>query len=393
MPLLCREVDVLWQALCPAYFWASPLHFFLFKPKTEPLRRCLSSYPHSYDTQIRKVPDSQYSKRGERAERYRKARDFFLRGRNAHVNAPKCTGTNSQKARRPRNKGFFSSQDASFNTVADTSRSSRSMFGLQEFAARWVPSAFKRDSPVPIPQKEGSDYVIKIENELEEPKIHHGGSNEVLNGVQAVKHFQDRADERPQKLGGGTIRDSLLAISEDYGVLSKPNQIPLEENLELKRPSPRASTASLRRTHGTSESELSTDVLYETLRKASADGDYIRIREVLRTLIENRGEQPNRRHYQAMLLGNTNAQHGTPAEVAHILQEMDTEGISLDSAAYHAILKVSLRSWVNSHVDIDHCRSLQYILTICYGGTCWKNFVSGGSISPMRVGKMSSLDC
>ncbi|KAI4197168.1 MAG: hypothetical protein LQ350_006112 [Teloschistes chrysophthalmus] len=341
MPLLCREVDVLWQALCPAYFWVSPIQYISFKPKTEPSRRCLSSHPQNYDAQIRKVLDSQYSKRGERAERYRRARDFFLRSRNARLISPDCTITNSQKARRSRDKSFFTGQDASFNTFADTSKASRSIFGLHELAARWVPSAFKRNPPVSIPQKERSDYKTEIKDSSEEPSVDNGGLNESLNEIQSVEKNQERPDERPQELMQATVNDSLLAISEDYGVLSKPKQIPMQEKpLELERPSPGVKTASPRRPQETRQSELSSDVLYEKLRKVSATGDYIRIHEILRTLIEERGEQPNRRHYQAMLLGNTNAQHGSPAEVAHILQQMEAEGISLDSAAYHAIIKV-----------------------------------------------------
>ncbi|KAL9583527.1 MAG: hypothetical protein Q9203_005048 [Teloschistes exilis] len=294
--------------------------------KSKPSRRCLSSHPQSYDAQIRKVLDSQYSKRGERAERYRRARDFFLRSRNARLNAPDYTITNSQKARRSRDKSFFTSQDASFNTFADTSKASRSSFGLHELAARWVPSAFKRSSPVSISPKERSDYETEIEHSSGEPSVDHHGLNESLNETQGVKTHQDRPDERPQELKEVTVRDSLLAISEDYGVLSKPKQIQMKENtLELERPSPRVRTASLKRPQETSQSELSTDVLYEKLRKVSATGDYTRIHEILRTLIEKRGEQPNRRHYQAMLLGNTDAQHGSPAEVAHILQEMEAE--------------------------------------------------------------------
>ncbi|KAL8638683.1 MAG: hypothetical protein Q9228_004186 [Teloschistes exilis] len=270
--------------------------------------------------------NGKYSKRGERAERYRRARDFFLRSRNARLNAPDYTITNSQKARRSRDKSFFTSQDASFNTFADTRKASRSSFGLHELAARWVPSAFKRSSPVSISPKERSDYETEIEHSSGEPSVDHHGLNESLNETQGVKTHQDRPDERPQELKEVTVRDSLLAISEDYGVLSKPKQIQMKENtLELERPSPRVRTASLKRPQETSQSELSTDVLYEKLRKVSATGDYTRIHEILRTLIEKRGEQPNRRHYQAMLLGNTDAQHGSPAEVAHILQEMEAE--------------------------------------------------------------------
>ncbi|KAI4110076.1 MAG: hypothetical protein L6R37_000209 [Teloschistes peruensis] len=354
MPLLCREVDALWQALCPAYFLASPVQCLLFKPRIEPSRRCLSSHPQSYDAQIRKVLDSQYSKRGERAERYRRARDFFLRSRNARLNAPDYTITNSQKARRSRDKSFFTSQDASFNTFADTSKASRSSFGLHELAARWVPSAFKRSSPVSISPNERSDYETETEHSSEEPSVDHRALNESLNETQGVKSHQDRPDERPQELKEVAVRDSLLAISEDYGVLSKSKQIPMKENtLELERTSPRVRTASLKRPQETSQSELSTDVLYEKLRKVSATGDYTRIHEILRTLIEKCGEQPNRRHYQAMLLGNTDAQHGSPAEVLaihpdyllrrHVLEELGQRWFNLSDEGWQDVIVGLLR--------------------------------------------------
>ncbi|KAL8724877.1 MAG: hypothetical protein Q9166_007706 [cf. Caloplaca sp. 2 TL-2023] len=80
--------------------------------------------------------------------------------------------------------------------------------------------------------------------------------------------------------------------------------------------------------------------LYEELRRASTAGDYPRIREVLKILIKDRGVKPDRRHYQSLLLANTSPQHGSPGEVARILNEMEIEGIALDSAAYHAILRV-----------------------------------------------------
>ncbi|KAI4286070.1 MAG: hypothetical protein L6R38_000187 [Xanthoria sp. 2 TBL-2021] len=86
--------------------------------------------------------------------------------------------------------------------------------------------------------------------------------------------------------------------------------------------------------------ELNDEELYDELRRASSTGDYPRIREVLRILIRERGVQPDRRHYQALLLANANPQHGSPVEVTRIIEEMEDSAITLDSAAYHAILKV-----------------------------------------------------
>ncbi|KAL9000400.1 MAG: hypothetical protein Q9169_000917 [Polycauliona sp. 2 TL-2023] len=92
--------------------------------------------------------------------------------------------------------------------------------------------------------------------------------------------------------------------------------------------------------HGRKVVELNDEELYDELRRASRVGDYPRIREVLKILIQEHGVKPDRRHYQALLLANTNAQHGSPVQVARIIDEMEDSGITLDSPAYHAILKV-----------------------------------------------------
>ncbi|KAI4095790.1 MAG: hypothetical protein LQ339_007153 [Xanthoria mediterranea] len=86
--------------------------------------------------------------------------------------------------------------------------------------------------------------------------------------------------------------------------------------------------------------ELKDEELYEELRRASSAGDYPCTREVLKILIGERGVKPDRRHYQALLLANANPQHGSPGEVMDLVEEMEDSAITLDSAAYHAILKV-----------------------------------------------------
>ncbi|KAL8672545.1 MAG: hypothetical protein Q9168_003012 [Polycauliona sp. 1 TL-2023] len=103
-------------------------------------------------------------------------------------------------------------------------------------------------------------------------------------------------------------------------------------------PITRSSESRIRR--GRKVVELDHEELYEELRRASSAGDYPRAREVLKILIQEHGVKPDRRHYQALLLANTDAQHGSPIEVARVVDEMDDCGITMDSAAYHAILKV-----------------------------------------------------
>ncbi|KAL8766818.1 MAG: hypothetical protein Q9209_006476, partial [Squamulea sp. 1 TL-2023] len=98
--------------------------------------------------------------------------------------------------------------------------------------------------------------------------------------------------------------------------------------------------ASFKVRGGHESAGLSNEELYDELRRASSAGDYPRIREVLRILIRSRGVKPDRRHYQALLLANANAQHGSPVQAALIVDEMEQDGIRLDSGAYHALLHI-----------------------------------------------------
>ncbi|KAL8714978.1 MAG: hypothetical protein Q9225_006463 [Loekoesia sp. 1 TL-2023] len=113
--------------------------------------------------------------------------------------------------------------------------------------------------------------------------------------------------------------------------LEEPAPQSLDLNIELR---------GYRVRYGRGYSELSEEETYEEMRRASAAGDYPRLREVLKIMIEDRGEKPNRKHYQALLLANTSAQHGSAAEVVRTLQDMEDAGITLDSASYHAVLRV-----------------------------------------------------
>ncbi|KAI4141266.1 MAG: hypothetical protein L6R39_005433 [Caloplaca ligustica] len=92
--------------------------------------------------------------------------------------------------------------------------------------------------------------------------------------------------------------------------------------------------------HGRRYRELSGEELHDELRKTSAAGVFPRLREALRVLLEDRGEKPGRKHYQALLLVNTSPTLGSAPGVARVLLEMEEAGIALDSATYHAVLKV-----------------------------------------------------
>lgn len=86
-----------------------------------------------------------------------------------------------------------------------------------------------------------------------------------------------------------------------------------------------------------------TDALYRELEYAGLRGDFLRVRILVEALVKERGEEPNLPLYLGLILANTNPQHGSPAKVKDLLEEMGTEGLVPDSSIYHAILKVILQ--------------------------------------------------
>ena len=86
--------------------------------------------------------------------------------------------------------------------------------------------------------------------------------------------------------------------------------------------------------------EIDFTSAYQELRRLALKGDYTHIRICVRILVKERGQKPNLRLYDALLLANTNAQYGSAGEVARILDEIAAEGLVPDSATYHAALRV-----------------------------------------------------
>jgi hypothetical protein len=67
----------------------------------------------------------------------------------------------------------------------------------------------------------------------------------------------------------------------------------------------------------------------------------LEIQEILSILIDERQSQPTASHYEALILGNCDPEHGSIASVEIILEEMRDEGITIGASIYAAILKVS----------------------------------------------------
>ena len=81
---------------------------------------------------------------------------------------------------------------------------------------------------------------------------------------------------------------------------------------------------------------------YQELRRIALKGDYVHIRSNVKTLVRERAQKPNLRLYDALLLANADTQYGSAAEVVGIFEELAAEGLTPDSATYHAALRVGI---------------------------------------------------
>ena len=87
--------------------------------------------------------------------------------------------------------------------------------------------------------------------------------------------------------------------------------------------------------------KLDIGTAYQNLRQIALGAKHIQTRECVRILVEERGEKPNLRLYDALLLANADHEHGSASEAASILEELKSEKLIPDSATYHAILRVN----------------------------------------------------
>ena len=186
--------------------------------------------------------------------------------------------------------------------------------------------------------------------------------------------------------------DQPRILDQERASLSQENHSIRPQEPAPKPPSLNVESGGYRARKGRKYGDLAEEEIYEEMRRASNAGDYPRLREILRIIIQERGEQPNRKHYQALLLVNTSAQHGSAAEVARILQDMEDAGLALDSAAYHAVLRVCIQSTVPES-PTDLLRSSQSTLIIFSERKSWKSFANDGSRSRKRAGTTSLSAC
>ena len=90
--------------------------------------------------------------------------------------------------------------------------------------------------------------------------------------------------------------------------------------------------------------ELEITSAYQNLRWSIVKSNYTHIRDSVEILVKERGQKPNLRLYDALLLANTDNEYGSAGEVAQILDEVSVEGLTPDSATYHAALRVGERA-------------------------------------------------
>jgi hypothetical protein len=65
------------------------------------------------------------------------------------------------------------------------------------------------------------------------------------------------------------------------------------------------------------------------------------IQDILRLLVKDRKIKPDSRHYEALVLGNCSAEHGSVDNVKSIMAEMEHEGLAISPSIYYAVLTVS----------------------------------------------------
>ena len=100
--------------------------------------------------------------------------------------------------------------------------------------------------------------------------------------------------------------------------------------------------------------DLDTYGTYQRLRQLAVAGDYPGTSKFVHYLVKHRGEKPNVRIYDALLLSNTDHENGSASEAANLLGEMENEGITPDATTIHAALRVCY----SDLRKICHARSL-----------------------------------
>ena len=100
-------------------------------------------------------------------------------------------------------------------------------------------------------------------------------------------------------------------------------------------------------------------IAFQTLRRTALEGDYAQTEAYVRILLKERGERPNLRLYDALLLAQADHEKGSAQETARLLDELASEGLTPDSGTYHAALRVKNLSLAT------------FLMSLPYEGTCY----------------------
>lgn len=92
--------------------------------------------------------------------------------------------------------------------------------------------------------------------------------------------------------------------------------------------------------------ELDIQTAYQKLRQIAIGGNYSHIQACVNVLSAERGEKPNVRLYDALLLANVDHEYGSASETSSLLDEMANAGVPPNAATYHAVLKVEIRFYI-----------------------------------------------
>jgi hypothetical protein len=175
-----------------------------------------------------------------------------------------------------------------------------------------------------------------------------------------------------QQLRKGIRRVTSPAAAPTWGVTTpKEPQIPTEytsETIEVERSSlqdhalpqtSRAATSehssqwnSLHKNTAAAETQKDLTVgerlvapLLLQLEDVAAAADKPKVQKLVVRLLRDFGMSPDARMYTVLLLAEADPWHGSAAEVERLLSQADLDGISRNSAVYHAALKVSSGQW------------------------------------------------
>lgn len=129
-----------------------------------------------------------------------------------------------------------------------------------------------------------------------------------------------------------------LRISTKF--CDKPLQCPHQKRSIFQQPRPKGREVGDTKEQLRLSQLTKIDGLYHELNRYSSKTDFLRVYETVGELVKQHGEAPNRPLFLALILANTDAQHGSITEVLRLLQEMAENGIQPDSAIFHAVLKV-----------------------------------------------------